>query len=255
MKDIKLPSELEAVNLFRSSETAILSTLSKSTDNYPFGSFTTYATSCNRDLFVYTSDIAEHTKNILHDSRACLTITSVTTDGDKQTSPRLSLIGDLVPVNSQDIKKCKTRFLTFLPKSEKYSQMHGFNFYQLNIIKARWIGGFGKIAWLNNHHWIMENPSWEKNESAMIEHMNQDHRNVIGSALNATFGISDPEAKMIAICTDGYYIKSKTKCYFIGFDQPCYSQETVRRALVKQAHAHRSYELNKNNVKENLHSL
>ncbi|MDG0968719.1 MAG: DUF2470 domain-containing protein [Porticoccaceae bacterium] len=243
MNDTKTSFELEAVDLFRSSETAILSTLSKSTNSYPFGSFTTYATSYNRDLFIYASDIAEHTKNILHDSRACVTITSVTTDGDKQTSPRLSLIGDLVPVNNQDTKKCETRFLKFLPESERYSQIHGFNFYQLKIVKARWIGGFGRIAWLNNHHWTVENPSWGKNESAMVEHMNQDHCNVIGSALNAKFGISDPDAEMIAICTDGYYIKSKTKRYFIGFDQPCYSQETVRSALVKQAHAYRSYEL------------
>ena len=94
MKASKADYELNAVALFRSSNTAVLSTLSKSTNDYPFGSFVTFASNNNRDLFIYASDIAEHTKNILNDTRACVTICSVNKDGDKQTSARLSLIGD-----------------------------------------------------------------------------------------------------------------------------------------------------------------
>ena len=74
MNSSKAQYELDAVNLFRSSDTAVLSTLSKSSDNYPFGSFVTFASNGNRELIVYASDIAEHTKNVLNDSRACATI-------------------------------------------------------------------------------------------------------------------------------------------------------------------------------------
>ena len=98
--------ELDAVNLFRSSNTAILSTLSKSTDGYPFGSFVTIVSHSNRELFIYASDIAEHTKNILNDSKACVTLSSVNDQGDKQASSRLSLMGDLIRI-------AKTDFLNF----------------------------------------------------------------------------------------------------------------------------------------------
>jgi len=243
MKDSKADYELNAVALFRSSNTAVLSTLSKSTNDYPFGSFVTFVSNSNRDLFIYASDIAEHTKNILNDARACVTICSISKDDDKQTSARLSLIGDLIRVPVAETDACLSRFFKFLPDSERYSRIHGFNFYKLNILKARWIGGFGQIGWLDMKHWATNVPKWEKSEAAMIEHMNQDHSNVICSALNAHFGIADPNAQMLALCTDGYFILSTGQQYFIPFDQPCYSGSSIRAALVQQAKAYRSFEL------------
>ena len=243
MSITKTEYEQAAVGLLRSSDTAVLSTISRSSDNYPFGSFITFASNTNRELLVYASDIAEHIKNILSDSRACATIFSVTTQGDKQTSARLSLIGDLVRVRADDTKNCEARFIKFLPESKEYSRMHGFNFYRLEIKKARWIGGFGQIGWLETSDWSTKAPAWEKNEAAMIEHMNGDHQNVICSALNAKFGIVDHDAEMLALCSDGYYISSGSGHYFIAFDQPCYSEGSVRAALVTQARAYRSFEL------------
>ena len=243
MKDSKADYELNAIALFRSSNTAVLSTLSKSTNDYPFGSFVTFVSNSNRDLFIYASDIAEHTKNILNDARACVTICSISKDDDKQTSARLSLIGDLIRVPAAETDACLSRFFKFLPDSERYSRIHGFNFYKLNILKARWIGGFGQIGWLDIKHWAANVPRWENNEAAMIEHMNQDHSNVICSALNAKFNLAQPNAQMLALCIDGYYILSAGLTYFIPFDQPCYNEKAIRAALVQQAKAYRSFEL------------
>lgn len=236
--------ELNAVHLFRSSNTAILSTLSKSTDNYPFGSFVTFVSHSNRALFIYASDIAEHTKNIASDSRACVTISSVKDHGDKQASARLSLMGDFIQLASEELLSCQNRFFKFLPESEGYSQMHGFNWYRLNVLKARWIGGFGEIGWLDTTHWTATVPKWHSGEASMIEHMNQDHSNVICSALHGVFSISDPKAQMLALCTDGYYIVSAGRQFFIPFQLPCYSETAVRTALIEQAKAYRAFELN-----------
>ena len=235
--------ELHAVNLFRSSNTAVLSTLSKSTDGYPFGSFVTFVSHSNRALFIYISDIAEHTKNILSDSRGCVTIFSVNPEGDKQNSARLSLIGNLVKIPSNEVEACQTRFFKLSPESESYSQIHGFHLYKLNILKARWIGGFGQIGWLDTTHWVTPTPEWHNGEKAMIAHMNQDHSNVICSALNGVFNIVDPNAKMLALCIDGYYILSTDAQFFVPFLEPCYSEKNVRTALVKQAKAYRAFEL------------
>ena len=130
-----------------------------------------------------------------------------------------------------------------MPDSIKYSRIHGFKFYKLEILKVRLIGGFGHIGWLDTAHWKAEIPQWQKNEAAMIEHMNQDHSNVICSALNAMFDHKDPNAKMLALCTDGYYILSAGRQYFVQFDEPCYSDKSVRDALIKQAEAYRAFEL------------
>ena len=235
--------ELDAVHLYRTTNAAILSTMSNKYEGYPFGSFITYVSNRNRTLFMYTSDIAQHTKNLKSNPKACVTLFKLDTDYDKQNSSRLTLMGDLKTVSNEELDDCQDRFIKFLPESKKYSSMHDFKFYKLVISRVRWIGGFGDIAWLNPKNWNDEKPKWSKNETMMIDHMNEDHSNVIQSALNAQYGIKDKKAQMIALTIDGYYISSKENIYFINFDKPVIKALDYRKILVKQAKEYRSYEL------------
>ena len=82
-----------------------------------------------------------------------------------------------------------------------------------------------------------------KNEKMMIDHMNDDHSNVIQSALHAQHGIKDKNVKMFALSTDGYYVYSKKEIFFITFNKPIYKALDYRKILVKQAEEYRSYEL------------
>ena len=235
--------ELDAVHLYRTTNAAILSTMSNKYEGYPFGSFITYVSDRNRTLFMYTSDIAQHTKNLKSNPKACVTLFKLDTDYDKQNSSRLTLMGDLKTVSNEELDDCQDRFIKFLPESKKYSSMHDFKFYKLVISRVRWIGGFGDIAWLNPKNWNDEKPKWSKNETMMIDHMNEDHSNVVQSALNAQYGIKDKKAQMIALTIDGYYISSKENIYFINFDKPVLKALDYRKILVKQAKEYRSYEL------------
>ena len=235
--------ELEAVNLYRSTNAAILSTMSKKYEGYPFGSFITYVSDKNRTLLMYTSDIAQHTKNLKTNSKACVTLFKLDTEYDKQNSSRLTLMGDLKDVPVDDLDECQERFIKFLPESKKYSSMHDFKFYKLAISRIRWIGGFGDIAWLNPKNWQDDLPRWAKNEKMMIDHMNDDHANVLQSALHAQHGIKDKNVSMIALTIDGYYVKSKENLYFISFDAPVFKPIDYRKVLVKQAKDYRSFEL------------
>ena len=235
--------ELEAVNLYRSTNAAILSTMSKKYEGYPFGSFITYVSDKNRTLLMYTSDIAQHTKNLKANSKACVTLFKLDTEYDKQNSSRLTLMGDLKDVPVDNLEECQERFIKFLPESKKYSSMHDFKFYKLAISKIRWIGGFGDIAWLNPKNWQDDIPRWAKNEKMMIDHMNDDHANVLQSALHAQHGIKDKNVSMIALTIDGYYVKSKENLYFISFDAPVFKPIDYRKVLVKQAKDYRSFEL------------
>ena len=235
--------ELEAVNLYRSTNAAILSTMSKKYEGYPFGSFITYVSDKNRTLLMYTSDIAQHTKNLKTNSKACVTLFKLDTEYDKQNSSRLTLMGDLKDVPVDDLDECQERFIKFLPESKKYSSMHDFKFYKLEISRIRWIGGFGDIAWLNPKNWQDDLPRWAKNEKMMIDHMNDDHANVLQSALHAQHGIKDKNVSMIALTIDGYYVNSKENLYFISFDAPVFKPIDYRKVLVKQAKDYRSFEL------------
>ena len=236
-----LSYELNAVKLFRSCDSAILSTVSVKHEGYPFGSFVTYMSGDCRTAYLYLSDIAQHTKNLNNNSKSCLTIIKM--DSDKQNSERLTLLGDLEPVEINKIEECSSKYYEFFPKSREYAKMHGFNFYKFEISSCRWIGGFGKIAWLKNNNWNQLEPEWKKNQKAIIDHMNDDHSNSICSSLNAQYNIKDENAKMIFLTIDGYYVSSNQKLYFIQFTKPAFSSKEYKESLVDLAHQNRKFEL------------
>ena len=243
MKNDLKKYDYEASMLFRSCHSGILSTISKVRGDYPFGSFVTYVSASNRTVYLYLSDIAEHTKNLNHKSKSCITIFKMNSEGDKQNSKRLTLMGDLKLVSDGDIKDCRNRFYTLLPDSKSYSDMHNFRFYQLEIISARWIGGFGKISWLENKNWNNKKPQWYNRASDIINHMNEDHSNSICSSLNAQYNVKDINAKISIINIDGYYIVSDNISYFIRFPQVCNTLKDYKNTLVGLAKTYHSFEI------------
>ncbi len=234
--------DYNAVNLFRSSKTGILSTFSQFKKDYPFGSFVTYVTGKSRVLYLYLSDIAQHTKNLKENPKACITIFGINNKGDVQDSKRLTLLGDLKSVSKEEQGVCENRFFEIMPESKSYSSFHGFNFYKLEINSARWIGGFGKIGWLNTDFWGNHCPEWAKNETSIVNHMNEDHANTIYSALHAQHNIKDENAKMLFLTIDGYYVKSNDKIFFIQLENQCLDSKEYRASLVDLAKKYRTFE-------------
>ena len=230
-----------AINLMRNCREGVLSTVSKKYEGYPFGSFVTFISGADRSIIFYASDIAQHTINLKNNSKACITLFNLS-EGDKQDSARLSLMGDVKKID-KDVEEISRQFIEFFPESSQYSKMHDFNFYSLNISQVRWIGGFGKIAWLSSTNWNPIRPKWLKQEKSMIEHMNEDHSNSIVSTLNAKLGIKDKHAKMLRLTMDGYYVSSKNKIYFLDFNLPCFTVNQYRDILVEQAKEYRDFEL------------
>ena len=228
--------ESEAVTLMRANNVAVLSTLSKKYNNFPFGSFITYVTGQDRSIYIYASDIAEHTKNIIKNSKSCLTIFKLKVNQDKQNSSRLSIMGDFKKIQNQDdIESCKIRFFKFLPESKTYSNMHDFNFYKMKPNKIRWIGGFGEIAWLKDKFWTSDNPDWSEDEDSIVSHVNNDHKDVIIATLKGVHDIYDKNVEVLSLSIDGYFLKTKNKILFIPFDNPCISSKQVRDEFINHA--------------------
>ena len=230
-----------AINLMRNCREGVLSTVSKKYEGYPFGSFVTFISGADRSIIFYASDIAQHTINLKNNPKACITLFNLS-EGDKQDSARLSLLGDVKKID-KDVEEISRQFMEFFPESSQYSNMHDFNFYKLNISQVRWIGGFGKIAWLSSTNWNPIRLKWLKKEHSMIEHMNEDHSNSIVSTLNAKLGIKDKHARMLRLTMDGYYVSSKNKIYFLDFNLPCFTVKQYRDKLVEQAKEYRDFEL------------
>ena len=228
--------ESDAVKLMRANNVAVLSTLSKKYNNFPFGSFITYVTGQDRSIYIYASDIAEHTKNIIKNSKSCLTIFKLKVNQDKQNSSRLSIMGDFKKIrNEKDIENCKDRFFKFLPDSKTYSSMHDFNFYKMKPDKMRWIGGFGEIAWLKDKFWMSDNPDWSNEEISIVSHVNNDHKDVIIATLKGVHNIYDKNVEVLSLSIDGYYLKTNNEILYIPFDYPCNNTKQVRDEFINHA--------------------
>ena len=235
--------EVEAVKLLRNCSEGVLTTISSKFEGYPFGSFITYITDRDRGIIIFASNLAEHTTNIKNNSKSCFTIFSITDMENKQDNARMSLIGDFNQVDNKRRDELKIKLRNHLPESEMYLDLGDFNFYKMSITNIRWIGGFGKIGWLNNKDWINKNIEWEPAEKEIIDHMNQDHSNSIISTLSAQHSIKDKNAKMTEINIDGYYCQSDNKLYFLSFKRPCFTVEEVRKELVVHARENRKFEI------------
>ena len=244
LKDKTREHEINSLKLLRSANYGILSTISKQIDGYPFGSFVTYVSSSSREIYLYLSDLAEHTENLHFRSQSSLTIFKLKSSGDIQNSSRLTLVGDLSSVTGEEIETCRRRFYTLLPDSKKYKTMHDFKFYKLKVNHARWIGGFGEIGWLDRSLWDCD-ASWKDEETRIIEHMNEDHQNTIVAALKAQHNIVDNTARMTLLCVDGYYASTDSGIYFISFPKPALNMKEYRQVLVQLAKTYKRNEQEK----------
>src|SRR5204862_254245 len=93
----------------------VLSTISIDVPGYPFGSVTPYCVDRECRPIVYISTIAQHTKNILADSKVSLTIVEASSDSDDvQARGRLTVLADAKPVTRSDTS-VRDRYLRHFP--------------------------------------------------------------------------------------------------------------------------------------------
>ncbi len=230
-KDQKIISQ--ARNLLRQQELAVLSTHSKSTPEYPFGSVTTYISNVNGETIFYISNLAQHTRNILNNPKMCLTVFEGN-ENDPNAGARLSIMGEAQLVDESDIESVKQRFFALYPDSREYQKMHDFNFYILKTKRVRYIGGFGDINWISKEQWDLETPLWLENEQDMITHMNQDHQIAMQLICSQRRGFYPNKVEMLAINPDGFFIRADNKKpLYIEFGELVMTGDEVRKVLVK----------------------
>lgn len=212
----------------------VLSTHSVDVEGYPFGSIAPYALTYDGEPTMLISDIAQHTRNIKRDNRVSLTVFDRYAD-DPQAGGRLTWIGEAEPIDEADAET-RRRYLRFFPSAESYFETHDFSFYRIRLRRARFIGGFGQIFWIERDAMLVANP-FRETEEGILEHMNQDH----GKALThyaKVFGGTEPDAvTMTGIDAEGFDLLADGRKLRVDFDAPIHTTEEARAALVKLARA------------------
>jgi len=218
-----------ARRLFLQESFGVLSTISLDVPGYPFGSITPYCADRQCRPIIYISRIAQHTRNILADSRVSLTVFDNSgDDGDVQARGRITCIADARPLDEEE-QDVRERYFRYFPSARQYAETHDFEFFWLDLIRVRFIGGFGEIYWIEPSEFMIANPFSAAQESRIIQHMNDDHRD----ALMHYAGRSP--VTMIGIDGEGFDVLQSGKKVRFDFDAPVRTMDDARQALIAMA--------------------
>ena len=213
----------------------VLSTHSKALPGFPFGSVVPYCLDEQGQPLILISRIAQHTHNLMQDAKCSLLVSERGAE-DVQAVGRLTLLAQATQLRDKSqIAAAAQRYYRYFPGSQGHHQVHDFDFWRLEPVRGRFIGGFGSIHWLDQV--TLVNPFAGDSEVSMIEHMNSDHRRAIAHYV-ALAGLPEQvPAELVGVDSEGFHLRIGQALYWLAFPAPCHTPVEVRQALVTLAQA------------------
>jgi len=212
-----------------------LATLSKAMPGFPFGSMVPYCLDEQGRPLILISRIAQHTHNLRKDPKCSLMVGERGAE-DVQAVGRLTYLAEAEQLTDPAaIEAAAERYYRYFPESQSYHTAHDFDFWVLNPVRHRYIGGFGAIHWVDQL--TLANPFAGQVEVRMVEHMNDDHANAIAHYVELAGLPKTEPAKMIGLDSEGMHLRIGQSVYWLGFPEACNTSTQVREALVLLARA------------------
>lgn len=138
-----------ALTLLHTCSHGTLATHSATLPGYPYATVVPYALDERHRPILCISALAEHTKNLLADPRVSLSIVQPGAE-DVQSAPRLTLVADTRRI--QPDSATRARYLRYHPDAAQLLSLD-FSFFRLDPKRIRYIGGVGKMGWLEDSEW------------------------------------------------------------------------------------------------------
>ncbi|NKQ11896.1 DUF2470 domain-containing protein [Pseudomonas sp. SST3] len=213
----------------------VLSTHSATMPGFPFGSAVPYCLGEEGWPLMLISRIAQHTKNLRADPRCSLLVAERGAE-DVQANGRLTVLTEArLLTETAAIDAAAQRYYRYFPESRDYHRVHDFDFWVLQPVRWRYIGGFGAIHWLDEV--ALANPfaGAGGGEGEMLEHMNNDHAVAIAHYVEQEGLPTAPEARMVGIDSEGFHLRIGRAIHWLTFPATCTNPGAVRQALVAMA--------------------
>ncbi|MEE2638141.1 MAG: DUF2470 domain-containing protein [Acidobacteriota bacterium] len=237
---IATPSHAErARTLVARITTGTLCTVAVDPVGYPYGSFVTVAFD-NGDPVFLVSTMAEHTRNLQQDPRASLLVAETRAE-DPLANGRVTLIGRCSRVEGRG-GTARDAFLATHPNAAYYVDFGDFAFWRLRVESIRYIGGYGRMSWVEADAWQAAEPDpLAPVADGIIAHMNRDHADTMVLYCRAFSKATELDAAtMTGVDRYGFEMSAITKegprPVRVAFPDPVVTGEQVRAALVAMVH-------------------
>ena len=228
--------------LLHAEKSGVLATLSVKHDGFPFGSIAPFAPSRVFEPLMLMSTIAEHTRNALADPRASLLVQERAALDDPQAGARATILGRICKVPPEELADAGARYLARVPNAASYLKAHDFSFFKLSVESVRYIGGFGKIFWVDGakvSRPLDQDPVREI-AADVCTHMNKDHAEAMRLWCEAFRGRKVASASMSSVDAFGFDVQGDGQQFRFEFPRELTTSDQVRKAavdLVKKARA------------------
>jgi len=235
-ENVATPTHAErARTLVTQQKTGTLCTLAAEPAGYPYGSFVTVALNQGHPVFLI-SEMAEHTKNLRGDTRASLLVAEGGAD-DPLANGRVTLLGHCRPL-SAPCPEAREAFLSVHPNASYYADFKDFNFWQLTVESVRYIGGYGRMSWVQTEDFLAAEPDPLASAAAgIISHMNADHADALIAYCHAFSRATETErVVMTSVDRYGFEMSVETsegpRPVRLAFPEPISTSTEARKALV-----------------------
>ena len=177
--EIPTPSHAErARTLAASVGSGALSTAAAELDGHPYGSLVLFALHDGSPVLL-VSEMAEHTRN-LHASPRCSLLAVEAGPENPLALGRVTLVGTATRATGEREATAREAFLQRHPDARFYADFEDFHFWCMQVTGIRYIGGFGRMSWVDAEAWYAAEPDpLVAAAPRILSHMNEDHRDAM----------------------------------------------------------------------------
>ena len=239
--DVRTPTHAErARTLVETAGTGTLCTLAQDMDGHPYGSFVTFGLDAGSPVFLI-SELAEHTRNLRADSRSSLLVVEQGT-GDPLARGRITIAGKTrVLEKGPDLDTAREEFLRSHPNAAYYLDFKDFHLWRLEVESLRYIGGYGRMSWIEATDWLGAAPDPVAGYAEDItRHMNDDHSEAMVACCRAFTKATDTTtAIMTGVDRYGFEMSATTAAgprpIRLAFSREVSTLQEIRREMVALA--------------------
>ena len=184
------------------------------------------------------STMAMHTQNLQADPRASLLVTQPDASGDPLGASRVTLVGNVLPVPEAERPEARKLYLERYANSKYWVDFEDFSFWRMDVVDVYYVGGFGVMGWVPAPEYDQAQPDpLADSATAIIEHMNVDHKDALVLLARTLAGIESQEAAMTSVDRLGFHVLLKTqegmKGARIAFLREATTPMAARKVLVE----------------------
>lgn len=172
------PSE-EARTLVAATTSGTLATLSD--DGTPWASLVTFGVMDDGSPVLCLSTLAEHARNLERIRQASLMVADPNHAGEVLAGGRVTLAGKVRRSDEHpDEQSAREAHLEAIPSAAMYADFNDFSFWILEVERARWVGGYGRMDSTTAEDYATAQPDpVEPQALDAVNHLNDDHADAL----------------------------------------------------------------------------